>query len=79
MSHKYINHSELGFIAWRRTDLVAHSDVAATMLQHRGNILSAGFVHFATGKPVCYGESFSLRIKSREGDSTEYTKQLGIA
>jgi len=77
MTHKYINHSELGFVAFRRTDLVTHRDLANTMLRHKGHIVSAGVVRFIEGKPHCYGESLSLNIKSLPEDSEKFAYQLG--
>ena len=78
MSHKYIQHSELGFIAFKRTDMVTHADMARLMKSHRGTIVSAGFVRFVEGEPFCYGESLSLNIKSDPDDSRDFAYQLGI-
>lgn len=39
-----------------------HADMAASV---KGEVLGAGFVTFASGKPVCYGRSESLKKDSR--------------
>lgn len=79
MSHKYIKHSNLGFIVFKRTDNVTHAEMARLMCRHYGTIISAGFVRFKDGVPTCYGRSESLGLDSEQGDSAEFAKQLGWA
>jgi len=35
------------------------------------NVVSAGFFHIGTAGVVCYGESESLKVKSRKEDATQ--------
>lgn len=48
------------------------------MAMNLGNILGAGFIRFDKGEPVCYGDSFSLKIKSRPEDSEIAKYALGL-
>lgn len=42
-------------------------------------ILGAGFIRFDNGKPVCYGDSFSLKVKARPEEDTWIACQaLGV-
>ena len=38
--------------------------------------ISAGFCHVQKDKVVCFGESVSLRLKSKEDDTLKATKQI---
>lgn len=64
-------------------DALGHNDVARAF--NNKNVESAGFVRFAIRKDEydndevfvkAYGESVSLRIKSREEDSDLITRQI---
>ena len=79
MEVKYINHSEIGFVLWARTDLVYHSDMAhAVCSKAVGKIVTAGFAHIVDGFVECYGMSESLNIESHKGDSVLLADQLGL-
>lgn len=52
-------------------ELLKHADVAAQM---GGVPISAGFCYIADDQFVCYGESTSLNITSREKDSKLLTR-----
>jgi len=78
--HKYIRHSQIGFIIFPDMTNVFHRHVAELVIKfQRGAIISAGFVRFDTTEGadlVCYGESESLGIKSKPDDTEEMKKQL---
>ena len=59
------------------TEIATHKDVARGFMP--GTILGAGFCYIShLGQYVCYGESVSLNIKSRdEEDSKILNKFLG--
>lgn len=79
MKHKYIRHSELGFVTWPDTDLVWHKDVANLIQKHmQGTIVSAGFFDIFNGEVRCYGQSGSLNIDSLPEDSQALANQLGL-
>lgn len=46
-------------------ETVTHSDVRCIF----DEVLSAGFCHYSSDKVVVYGESVSLRVKSRPEDA----------
>ncbi len=78
VKHKYVRHSELGFILWPYSDDLYHSHVGELMdTWLRGHIVSAGFAYIGPDSIVCNGESESLSIKSRADDSAALSKQLG--
>lgn len=59
-------------------ELMQHTAVAHMMTNgDKERVVSAGFcVVNEDGKYSCYGESWSLGIKSREGDSRVLTRML---
>lgn len=57
------------------SDLLGHADVAAAL---RGKVVGAGFCFIKDNKYRCWGESISLRVKSREvEDERILNKYLG--
>ncbi|NTV48135.1 MAG: hypothetical protein HGB32_03710 [Geobacteraceae bacterium] len=82
MEMKYIRHEEQGFILWPVVDgdplWHKHMGHLVTEKCHGGRILSAGFVRFINGKPVCYGESISLELTKHPDDNVALAQQLGI-
>jgi len=38
--------------------------------------ISAGFCHIHSEKVVCFGDSFSLKLESKEDDTAKATKQI---
>lgn len=77
MRHKYVRFENYGFIIWPYSDMIAHREIG-TQHGHRGRILSAGFVTFDHGIPICSGESLSLGIGSQPDDSKALKAQLGF-
>ena len=68
-----------GFVLFTRSvDNIWHSKVAAKLFNPI-EIISAGFVTFKGGMPVCYGDSASLGIGSKTEDSEQLAIQLGIS
>ncbi len=57
--------------------ILQHSDVARGLFQSVGTPLSAGFVEFCP-HPYAQGESITLRLRSRDGDSRLIAEQLGM-
>ena len=43
-------------------EILTHAEVATW---YRSTVVSGGFCYFEDGKYKCYGESISLRVKSR--------------
>lgn len=78
MELKYVRHSLLGFVLWKRTDDLWHSHVGATVRRTGGEILSAGFASVSGGAARCWGMSESLGIASRDDDAEALAKQLGL-
>jgi hypothetical protein len=79
--HKYVRHSALGIIVWPMTDDLWHRHVGRLMQDTAGGTLvSAGFADFnGEGGPHCYGESESLKLKSKPAEDTALLrKQLGF-
>ena len=63
------------------SEFMNHNEVAAAIQIHAygGKPISAGFCFIEDGKYKCYGESKSLRIKSRpEEDARILNKYLGV-
>jgi len=61
-----------------------HSDIARVLKRHGGDVVSAGFVAFGVDADnrvsvAAYGNSESLKVKARDGDSRLIAKALGIA
>jgi len=57
------------------TELFTHSDIARSI---GGKVHSAGFCYIENNRYVCYGESVSLKVKSRgEIDSKILNNLLG--
>jgi hypothetical protein len=55
----------------------SHADVARALFS-RSKIIGAGFCYIQDNRYVCYGESISLRVKSRdEEDSKILNRRLG--
>lgn len=79
MELKYVRHEYVGFVLWPKTQLLWHSHIG-NLLEDRtsGKILSAGFVNFVNGLPICSGYSESLGVDSKDGDSEALAKQLGL-
>lgn len=83
MVQKYIRHKTKGFMLWATVGggEPCHSDVADLMLTPGGDpadIVSAGFVIFHGGKPVCYGESTTLDLSHHPDDTMLLAEQLRI-
>lgn len=79
---KYIRHSHIGFVLWRRTDALYHSDMASGVKAGpdvRGSLLSAGFASLLGGVVRCWGRSDSLDLDSRVDDSQALAAQLGLS
>lgn len=76
MRSKYILSSTGGPVIF--SELLTHVDVACALFS-RDSVVGAGFCYVNNdGLYVCYGESISLKIKSREAlDSKELNKLLG--
>lgn len=60
------------------SDLMTHADVARPLCAQRGEVVSAGFCHINDGTYTCYGESVSLKLKSRPEDSAILNRYLGV-
>jgi hypothetical protein len=54
-------------------EYVMHRDIDI-----QGEILGAGFIEVIDGQWNCYGESISLKVKSRPEDSKIANKYIGI-
>ena len=54
-----------------------HAELARRIAPH-ADVLSAGFVSFASGKPTCHGNSTSLKIGVGENDTKWLRRQLRI-
>ena len=79
MEHKYVRHSELGFILFPKMEALWHSHVGRFLLQKGGTLVSAGFVSFRdNGLPKCYGYSESLDLHSKEEDTALLIQQLDL-
>jgi hypothetical protein len=58
------------------TDLLQHVDVANGI---GGTVIAAGFCYIQDGRYVCYGESVSLRVKTRGAEDEKIlNKYLGV-
>ena len=56
--------------------MTIHYNMAQKMTNDRlGLVVGAGFIKFMDDGPVCYGESVSLRIKSRPDKDTNLAKK----
>ena len=76
---KYVRHSKLGFVLWKRTDDIYHKHMGQMLIGLvGGRILSAGFASVAGSVALCWGMSESLGIRSRPDDSEALTEQLGL-
>jgi hypothetical protein len=76
MKKKYIRMTYAGFILF--DGQLQHAAMAQPALNSGDHIISAGF--FAAdenGLAVCYGESVSLRVKSRPDDTEKLRDFLG--
>lgn len=59
-------------------DHIQHSDMARQLNLAQGMLLGAGFVVMGNdGAPMCYGDSVSLDIKSREEDTFILCNNIG--
>ena len=79
--HKYVRHSEAGFIIWPKDDRLWHKHIGrATQMAEdlEGSIVSAGFADIHNGKVHCFGRSESLSKDSAKEDSALLAKQLGM-
>jgi len=70
---KYIRFAGIGFVVF--PDTLMHVDVSRGV-GHRP--VSAGFITWSDNKPVCYGESLSLRIKHRPEDTELLRRDWGV-
>lgn len=77
MKHKYIRHSEVGFILWPAGRNLHHDHIALSV-QGYGRIVSAGFANIIDGGVFCFGRSDTMNISSLEEDSQLLADQLGI-
>ena len=80
IEHKYVRHSELGFVLFPTQDTLWHKHVGMLIKQcfSRGELVSAGFARIEGGDVICYGESESLKMRSKSEDSDLLAKQLGL-
>ena len=78
--HKYVRHSVLGFILFPTQDILWHKHIGVLMRQvsSKGDLVSAGFARIEGGDVICYGESESLKMRSKAEDSDLLAKQLGL-
>lgn len=81
--HKYVRHSALGFVLWPDSDFIWHQSIGKLLEYHlaskRGDIVSAGFVHFdVEGRPHCYGRSDSLGLSAQPEDTSLLRAQMGM-
>lgn len=60
------------------SETMQHKDVAVALTRGELNrVVSAGFCHInGDGQYVCYGESISLEVSSREKDSSVMNRML---
>lgn len=81
IEHKYVRHSDLGFVLFPANDNLWHKHIGLLILQcfSKGELVSAGFASIEEGKVFCYGESESLKMKSRKEDGELLSKQLGFS
>lgn len=79
VKHKYVRHSQAGFILWPHSDDLFHKHIGDAIRRSHleGEILSAGFAFIGANTVVCNGESESLGIKSRPDDTAALAAQLG--
>ncbi len=80
IEHKYVRHSELGFVLFPTQDILWHRHIGMLIKRYfsKGELVSAGFARIVGGDVICYGESESLKMKSKPEDSDLLTKQLGL-
>lgn len=72
---KYIRHGNTPVVF---PETLVHADVARQLFGPGAIIHGAGFVQIdREGRYVCYGESISLGVKSREDDSDVLNMYLG--
>lgn len=65
------------------SDTETHLRMAMHIISARalddGAVLGAGFIRIENNKFVCFGESLSLRVKSRDQTDSDYlNKYLGV-
>lgn len=79
VKHKYVRHSQAGFVLWPHSDDLHHKHIGEAMRRSylKGDILSAGFAWIGPNTVVCEGMSESLGIKSRPDDTRALAIQLG--
>lgn len=78
MKFKYVVFKNSGMILWPYSDFIYHSHIAAAARQgDADNIpISAGFATITADDCNCYGESVSLRLKSRPEIDTRILKDM---
>ena len=77
---KYVHCLKGGFFLFPESDFTWHSHVAGFLTNRKGDqLLSAGFVKFEDGMPVCHGYSESLEIGSNNDDTELLREQLGLS
>ena len=84
---KYVQHSTVGFVIWPMhlgEGNMFHSTIGRALRYQpeqsgQGDfVVSAGFCSIIGGKVRCYGESESLGLRSKAGDSAKLANQLGL-
>ena len=81
---RYVRFAKLGFILSPRDGHAApmsiptHEAVADMAKKFGNQVVSAGFVDFKDGQPICSGRSISLNVGSQPGDSEALAAQFGI-
>jgi hypothetical protein len=79
---RYVNLEHIGFILSPEGDsmrIPTHETVASIVRPLGEKPVSAGFVKWERGFPVCHGYSVSLGLHAAPEDSAELAAQLGIA
>lgn len=77
---KYVIYdSGLVVVAVVFSSVETHAHIAYSLVKDPGDVISAGFCHVVDNKFVCYGESISLKVKSRgDKDSDFLNKYMGL-
>lgn len=73
---KYVRHATKGFFLFPASDRVWHSDVGKFL--GISGLVSAGFVQFVDGLPICFGYSDSLNLGNAEDDTVALREWLGL-
>lgn len=70
---KYIRFAGLGFVVF--PDSIYHRSMAGAF-GHRP--ISAGFIMWSDGKPICHGGSLSLELEHGPTDTRDLQREWGI-